>query len=140
MRRTDARIGRYIANASSRVIASSFVTRTARRVAASDVGPVFHVSFVSPSAIGIRRCFVTLTVARRDARALKHLKHETSTKRQCAATIRLEMTGPVRLTRGLVSNSEFANERAWRASSLDMHVGPSGRGPSPPTGNRGPSV
>ncbi len=91
---SGAQIGRYIANASSRVISSSFVTRTARRDAASDVGPVLHVSFVSPSAVGIRRYFVASIVARTEARPVKHLKHETSTKHQCAATIRLEMTGP----------------------------------------------
>src|SRR5271166_4721850 len=122
MRRTDARIGRYIANASSRVIASSFVTRTARRDPASDVGPVFHVSCVSPSAIGIRRYFVTPIIARTEARPVKHLKHETSTKHQCAVTIRLEITGPSAAHTGLASNSKSRTNEHGLAAPQDFDV------------------
>ena len=46
-------------------------------------------------------------VARRDARAVKHLKHETSTNHQCAATTWLEIAAPGAAHTGLVSNLEF---------------------------------
>ena len=62
--------------------------------------------------IGIRRYLVAPTAARRDPRALKHLKHETSTKHQCAVTASLEMTGHGAAHTGLASNSGFVNERA----------------------------
>jgi hypothetical protein len=80
-----------------------------------------HRSRIAPDfaaiRIGIRRYLVAPTAARRDPRALKHLKHETSTKHRCAATIRLEMTGAGAAHTGLASNSEFANERAWPGSA-----------------------
>jgi hypothetical protein len=63
------------------------------------------------------------------ARPLKHLKHETSTKRQCAATVRLQ--GRAAWTsaahKGLAPEtrfgfySEFAKERAkWASLSWDF--------------------
>jgi hypothetical protein len=47
--------------------------------------------------IGIDRYRIT-PPRQAEARPLKHLKHETSTKHQCGATIRLEVTILVRLT------------------------------------------
>jgi hypothetical protein len=87
----------HTANTSSRVIASSFAGSSDATLSRVGTRAQCFVFQLFADRIGIDRYRIT-PPRQAEARPLKHLKHETSTKHQCGATIRLEVTILVRLT------------------------------------------